>query len=554
MDQFIELYGFVAILLHAAGLIARSVLAGSTVYLALLAAPLGRIQPDECGARLIVPARGWILGSAAVTVAVALAGAALQAATLASTLELPLGVALTARVNLVTAGIAACALAIAALAAPRRLPSPGRCAALCLAAFALLLFSTATTHAVAREEGRGLLFAATLLHQVGAALWLGGLPPFLAALRLDPVLAQRVGGLYSRQAAFGVGLILLGILGFWNGYLATPDALYGTAYGAMASTKAILLLALLGLGAGNFALLHGFAGAPAGEVPLLRVRRFVECEIAIGIAVLATAASITSLPPAMDLPEDRASWAAVVERFTPQAPRLSSPDQADLGIPALQTQLDAEWRQRQAAQRPQAYVPGEGELPPRNAADIAWSEYNHNWSGLVVLLVGLAALLDATGRVPLARHWPLLFLGLAAFILVRADPEAWPLGEIGFLDSLRDPGVVQHKLAGLLVVAFALAEWAVRLGRLGGRIRFVLPVAMLAGGVLLLMHSHSFADPTEGLLVELSHLAIGVLAVFAGCARWVELRGPAGLARRAGAVWPVCLILVGILLLIYREA
>ena len=149
--------------------------------------------------------------------------------------------------------------------------------------------------------------------------------------------------------------------------------------------------------------------------------------------------------------------------------------------------------------RPEAFTPGEGLLPPRNAGDIAWSEYNHHWSGLLVLLVGLAALLDSTGRVPLARHWPLLFLLLALFIGVRADPEAWPLGEIGLLDSLRDPEVVQHKLAALLVAGFALAEWAVRLGRIRGRARFVFPVAMLAGGVLLLSHTHAIANVREAL-------------------------------------------------------
>ena len=32
------------------------------------------------------------------------------------------------------------------------------------------------------------------------------------------------------------------------------------------------------------------------------------------------------------------------------------------------------------------YASGEGEPPPRGAQAIAWSEYNHNWAGLVVLL------------------------------------------------------------------------------------------------------------------------------------------------------------------------
>jgi len=46
---------------------------------------------------------------------------------------------------------------------------------------------------------------------------------------------------------------------------------------------------------------------------------------------------------------------------------------------------------------------------------------------------------ERTGSAPWARHWPLLFLGLAVFLFLRSDPEVWPLGDIGFFTSLRDP-------------------------------------------------------------------------------------------------------------------
>ena len=257
---------------------------------------------------------------------------------------------------------------------------------------------------------------------------------------------------------------------------------------------------LLLLGLANFLLLHQGAAAAA----LARVRRFVEAEMAIGLAVLAVAASLTSVPPAADLPEDRVTWAEIAERFTPAGPRLSSPDHADLAIPALQARLDAEWRARSGAvAAPQAFTPGEGLLPPRNAGDIAWSEYNHHWSGILVLLVGLAALLDGTGKVPLARHWPLLFLLLALFILVRSDPEAWPLGEIGLLESLRDPEVVQHKLA-------AAAGRGLRAGRMGGAAGAApgpgalrLPLAMLPAACCCWRTPTPSRNVKEALLVEL---------------------------------------------------
>ena len=55
---------------------------------------------------------------------------------------------------------------------------------------------------------------------------------------------------------------------------------------------------------------------------------------------------------------------------------------------------------------------------------------------------------------------------MAAFLFLRSDPEVWPLGEIGFFESLRDVEVLQHRVFVLLIVAFALFEWGVRTGRL----------------------------------------------------------------------------------------
>ncbi len=554
MDRLLDLYGFVGVVLHAAELAARTALLGGVAFWALLLPALGaRRLPAAEADRLQGIGRRAVLLGAAAALAAKLAGGGLGLLALAATLEAPaagvFGADFVLALSAALIGVAALGL----LALPRGTPGPNRRAALLGAALVVVCASAAGSHAIARTEGRPMLLAATALHQAGAALWLGGLPALLAALRLRPETAAAVGRRYSAFAAAGVGLILLGTAGFWLGYIGGGEAVYGTAYGAMAGTKAAILGLMLLLGLGNFLLLHRSGGAPA---VLPRVRRFVEAEVALGLAALALAASLTSVPPAADLPDDRVSWADIAERFTPAAPRLVSPSRADLAIPALQARLDAEWGAREQAQatRPQAFTPGEGLLPPRNAGDIAWSEYNHHWAGLLVLLVGIAALLDSTGKVPVARHWPLLFLLLALFIGVRSDPEAWPLGEIGLLDSLRDPEVVQHKLAALLVAGFAVAEWAVRLGRLGGRLRFVFPAAMLAGGLLLLSHTHAIGNVREALLVELSHLPLAVLAVVGGSARWTELRGPPELGRPAAAVWPACLVLIGVLLLVYREA
>ena len=255
--------------------------------------------------------------------------------------------------------------------------------------------------------------------------------------------------------------------------------------------------------------------------------------------------------------QDRATWADIAARNTPEWPRLSSPGHDRLALPALQARLDAEAAARAAKPLP-AFIPGDGQIPPRNADDIAWSEYNHHWSGLFVTAVGLLALLNRAG-LGWARHWPLLFLGLGVFLFVRSDPEVWPLGSIGFFESFRDVEVVQHRIFVLLIAAFALFEWRVRAGgQAATRAALVFPLLCAAGGILLLTHSHAIANVKEQLLIEVSHTPLALAGIAAGWARWLELRlddaSSPGLRRVAGWTWPVCLLVCGLILLNYREA
>ena len=80
---------------------------------------------------------------------------------------------------------------------------------------------------------------------------------------------------------------------------------------------------------------------------------------------------------------------------------------------------------------------------------------------LIVIAVGLLGLLNRAG-LRWARHWPLAFLGLAVFLFFRSDPETWPMGDIGFLESFRDVEVLQHRFFVLLILVFTYFEWRVR--------------------------------------------------------------------------------------------
>lgn len=96
----------------------------------------------------------------------------------------------------------------------------------------------------------------------------------------------------------------------------------------------------------------------------------------------------------MDLTRDRVSWAEIVEHNTPEWPRLTSPGRDALAQTLALAAKPDEQAAKQTAAPPVAFTPGSVELPPRNAADIAWSEYNHHWAGLIVCAAGLLARLN----------------------------------------------------------------------------------------------------------------------------------------------------------------
>jgi putative copper resistance protein D len=114
--------------------------------------------------------------------------------------------------------------------------------------------------------------------------------------------------------------------------------------------------------------------------------------------------------------------------------------------------------------------------------------------------------------------------------------------------------VLQHRVFVLLVVAFALFEWGVQTNRLAARgAALVFPAVCASGGALLLAHSHSLANAKEELLIELSHIPLALFAIMAGWSRWLELRLSSKYQRIPARIWPVCFVLIGTVLLLYRE-
>jgi putative copper resistance protein D len=554
VSLLIDLFGYLSIVVHGLTIVAQSMALGGVLFLTLLLHPLGRrLGPaGETIGRGCVNLAAW---SAVALVGCELSTVGLQCIALMGTVDLSLGDVLTA--NFAVAGmvkiVAAALIALTLFVLGQRAPVTP----LLMLTVIELAAATLTTHAAARMDDRTPLLLVEGLHQFGAAIWIGGIPCFLLALgRIHDGEAWRlVGARFSRMSMVGVACILVSGITMGAFYIGDWHGFYGTAYGVMVGAKIAMFVMLLGLGAANFLLVERLNAAPT--TPITRLKRFAEIEIGIGVAIFFAAASLTSVPPAVDLTQDRVSWPEIVERNTPQWPRFASPDHDALALPALQSKLDADAAHHHAV--PQiAFVPGSGDLPPRNAADIAWSEYNHHWSGLFVLAIGLLSLLNQAG-LRWARHWPLLFLGLAAFLFLRSDPEVWPLGDIGFFASFRDVEVLQHRVFVLLIAVFAIFEWRVRTGREANpKAALVFPLLCTGGGILLLTHSHAIANVKDQLLIELTHTPLALAGIVAGCARWLELRLDRTTNRKASSIaawlWPLCFVLVGLMLLNYREA
>ena len=83
----------------------------------------------------------------------------------------------------------------------------------------------------------------------------------------------------------------------------------------------------------------------------------------------------------------------------------------------------------------------------------------------------------------------------------------------------------------------------------------VFPAVCALGGVTLLTHTHPLNNVKEQLLIELSHTPLAIFAVIAGWSRWLELRLPESIRRRKylAWVWPVCFIMIGLILIDYHE-
>ncbi len=547
MLWFLRDYPLAAIFLRALTLAFDSVLIGGLVFCGGL---VPRVFYDQPASRGFAARALRLLRSAACgMVIVQAAFIALDSAMLISTTGIPLFSLYTT--NYFYCGALLIDAAVAVLFVGRSLFTNRP---LCVSLIAPLLWAiVSTSHSASRLDYRLPLMMLTGLHQLGAAIWLGGMPYLWLLLASrerssnGPAAEEvvRTARRYSSTAllCFAVLLVAGVILGWF--YTQSWSAVYGTGYGAVLVVKSILLVGLLLLGASNF--VHIRRGNLYRPRSLARISRLTEAEIGIGFTIVLAAASLSAQPPAVDLVQSRLTMPEIAARMTPRWPSFQTPP-----ANALPPVMPMRQALRQYAASP------DDAQSANNLIEQQWSEYNHHWAGIVILAAGLLAMLAKWDRAPWARNWPLAFLGLACFLFLRADPEAWPLGPRGFWISFYNPEDLEHRLFVLLIVAFAAFEWSVQTRRMASaRATMVFPAVCAAGGALLLAHNHSLGNVREELLTQMSHSAIALCAVLAGWSRWLELRLTDDRSRMkfmAARAWPLALVLIGLILLNYREA
>ena len=190
------------------------------------------------------------------------------------------------------------------------------------------------------------------------------------------------------------------------------------------------------------------------------------------------------------------------------------------------------------------------------------SEFNHHLAGIFVILAGLFVLLESSlpQRWPFLRYaWPLCFLLAGLFLLVFSDTELWPFGPqswwYGLTHNAED---LQHKTFAVILLALGVVEFQRARGVLKSPwARWVFPVAAFCGSIMLLFHEHHpgmHAPDHMAVMarVQSEHLNFAVAGFGIGLLKGlseVPIRWQIVLAK----LWPLPVIGLGVLLLLYRE-
>jgi putative copper resistance protein D len=195
-------------------------------------------------------------------------------------------------------------------------------------------------------------------------------------------------------------------------------------------------------------------------------------------------------------------------------------------------------------------------------ADKRESEFNHHLAGILVILAGFFILAEASLRRhwPFGRFiWPMCFLFAGLFLLVFSDTELWPFGHMSWWYGLTHRTEdLQHKTFAVILLGLAFMEIQHARGVLKTAWSdWVFPILAAFGSVLLLFHEHHSgthgADHMEIMQrIRSQHLSFSLTGCGIALTKGLsEVR--VGWQSIFAKLWPALMIVLGVLLLLYRE-
>ena len=189
----------------------------------------------------------------------------------------------------------------------------------------------------------------------------------------------------------------------------------------------------------------------------------------------------------------------------------------------------------------------------RNPAEMVYSELTHRMSGVILLVLGAVTIWESwrPRRFPWNAASAPLWVAFGVYLIPSSDPESWPYGPQRFTEIFEDPLVLQHKLLALLPIAIGTIVLLRGSGRLASRrLARALAGLAIAGGLTLFFHFHDGRIHFDAIYFQ--HALMGTTALGVGVALLVGTRTDAP-RRWLTWAWPTFLVLMGIVLLAYRE-
>jgi len=185
----------------------------------------------------------------------------------------------------------------------------------------------------------------------------------------------------------------------------------------------------------------------------------------------------------------------------------------------------------------------------------------HHAAGVGLLLIGGLVLADRiTGRrYPIFKvATGLTWIGMGIFLFIRSDPEAWPMGPPGFIESFFIPTTsewVQHKILSMIPMFMGLyvMKGSSDAGRkvVAGIWNWIAVGSACFGGIALLVHMH-LDHPEEMDVVNSQHRLFAINSLFIAASLVLDMTDRVRWKFKPYLL-PIGLLLLGYQLFIYVE-